>query len=181
MRADPYLPVSICNLSRINSLARILVNIIMAISIADNQKYQRNQAKAQQNQNEGKMGEKGGDGMGKAMDGEGEKGDKAHKGSGAENVNVNVKLDGSGALETGKEKTEGKKERGEKENQTQGGGDGDRRSDGGEEKGTMDGLSDDASAEEQFVNFEAMLRDLGQLERVMHYLVHVLHLTVNEI
>ena len=158
MRADPYLPVSICNLSRINSLARILVNIIMAISIADNQKHQRNQSKQH---NDGKSGDRGGDGSAK-QDGDGEKGDKPSKSSGADNVNVSVKQDGSGAFETSKDKmNEAKKEKSEKE------GDGEKRTEGGDEKAAMDGLSEDnGEHEEQFVNFEAMLRDLGQLEKV---------------
>jgi len=149
-RTDLMLPVSVCNLSRINSLARILVNIIMAISIADNQKHQRSAKLSQDNKGDAKVKE------------EGETSDK----SGTPSESVHVKSEGSNVDQQGKEKGgDMKKEKGEKD----GGGDLSKtKNEDGDEKDAAN--ADDSAGEEQFVNFDAMLRDLGQLEKVRYFI-----------
>lgn len=184
-RVDLMLPVSVCNLSRINSLARILVNIIMAISIADNQKHQRTNGNTAANGNKGlspdsDKGEKGNNNNngGEKKEDSGDKGGEKLNKSSAETVNV--KTEGGVATtpsaassltdSNGKEKAEAKDKEKEKEGQ-QGGGDvtmAEKKEEEGEAREGQNGAADDNSSEEQFVNFEAMLRDLGQLERVTH-------------
>ena len=94
---------------------------------------------------------------------EGETSDK----SGTPSESVHVKSEGSNVDQQGKEKGgDMKKEKGEKD----GGGDLSKtKNEDGDEKDAAN--ADDSAGEEQFVNFDAMLRDLGQLEKVCYFLI----------
>lgn len=100
-----------------------------------------------------------------------EEGDKSSPSEklGKSSGDVNVKAEGSNADQSGKEKgtaSEVKKEKGDKDNT----GEQKKAVDEGEEKDSSN--ADDSAGEEQFVNFDAMLRDLGQLEKVRLF-VHI--------